>query len=46
MYSAARQTTLRYDIPVVLVNITKLNSRRLKFKTQLSYIYMANDGNL
>jgi len=29
---------LRCDIPVVLVKITKLNSRRLKVKTQLYYI--------
>jgi len=33
-------TFLRCDIPVVLVKITKLNSRRLKVKTQLYFLYI------
>ena len=32
--------TLRCDIPVVLVKITKFNSRHLKVKTQLYFIYI------
>jgi len=48
---ATMQHPLRCDIPIALVKITKLNSRRLKVKTQLYYInlyiyiYIADDGN-
>jgi hypothetical protein len=34
--------TLRRDIPVVLVKITQLNSRHLKVKTIIRYIYINN----